>query len=138
MGILLFMGMAINPLTLITSYYIISPWFVWIPMSQPDMRGSIDLTFFSTGMKWSENHPHNIHNQTWYNMTTVMFFFCPSFGPDFPRGPCPGRRILWSFETSLGEDASHGWTTSLLPLGNDIFRPLGRNVRKYLIGKLCA
>ena len=41
-GILLFMGMAINPLTLITSYCIISPWLVWIPMSQPDMRGSID------------------------------------------------------------------------------------------------
>ena len=98
MGILLFMGMAINPLTLITSYYIISPWFVWIPMNQPDMRGSIDLTFFSTGMKWSENHPHNIHNQTWYNMTTVMFFFLPILRPRFSERTLPWPEnplILW-------------------------------------------
>ena len=75
-GILLFMCMAINPLTLITSYYIISPWFVWIPMSQPDMRGSIDRSR-SFPLEWNGRRIIPItsipqHEITWQQLCFIL------------------------------------------------------------------
>ena len=74
MGILLFMGMAINPLTLIISYYIIAPWFVWIPMSQPDMRGSIDRSR-SFPLEWNGRRIIPIASITKHDITWQQLCF---------------------------------------------------------------